>query len=129
MWHYRKAEPRQRRGQGSRNDIILRANEGGEIIPGFLIGRIEITSLLPLGKQSAVRILDTMIGQSALRFGLLLVQFLVAVHRSVLTGPLFNASHHTTIPHPQVLTEDHADIIELQPLTGVDAAHLLDRLL
>ena len=57
-------------------------------------------------------------------FRLLFEHLFVAMHRAVLRCPLGRVCHRTAVTNHEVVANDDANVVEFEPLTGVDTTDL-----
>src|SRR5690606_33120919 len=96
--------------------------------PRPLIHRIHTAPLQPPRPQRPTRVQDDPPRVRARPPRVLPEPPLVAAARAAVARARGGAGHAPAVPHAQIRADQHAHVVELEALAGVDAADLVDRL-
>ena len=115
------------KGQGIDVRNGLRSNQAHsafEIPTGFRIDKVDVATLLSARHKRSVRVLDD--GRKA--FGrsawIAFYQRSPPMDRLIHPRSLFRARHDATVADNHVVAYDHAHVVQLEPLTGMNATDL-----
>src|SRR5690606_35861562 len=88
----------------------------------------DVAPLQPSRHHGSVCALDDAVGRRLGRFRVRLQHLLEAVDGTILARALRRVSDHTAVSNDEVGPDDHAHVLELEPLARVDASDLVDRI-
>lgn len=91
------------------------------------IHRINETAFGTSRHQGTVGVPNDAVGQFCGSLWVFGCQLAPTVNALVGSGTGGRIGHHSAVPDDKIRTDDHSDVIDLEPLTGVDAADLANR--